>query len=244
MVDAKPIDVSVVIPCFNEEDGIPQLKEKLTPALDSLKEKYRMEVIFVDDGSSDKTFEKLQAAFDAEPDFHIVRHEKNQNLGAATRTGMRHAKGKWVAFLDSDCTYEPSLLTPMLSQMEQGADLVTLSPYHPKGKVEGVAAYRLALSKGLSFMYRLILRRKIFTYTAMARVYKKEMYPQILSPANDFTSIAEMMLKALKQGMDVREVPAVLSVRRFGESKMKTLRVIRAHLRLIRRLLFNPRTYT
>jgi hypothetical protein len=66
---------------------------------------------------------------------------------------------------------------------------------------------------------------------------------QIASPAFDFTCLAEMMLKALKQNLRVAEVPAVLSVRRFGESKMKTARVIRAHLRLITRLLFQPGSF-
>ena len=201
------VDVSVVIPCYNEEDGIEQLKSKLTPALDDLKKKYELELIFIDDGSSDSTFEKLKANFSS-PDCRIIRHEVNQNLGGATRTAMRNAKGKWIAFLDSDCTYEPSLLKPMLRKMEEGADMVTLSPYHPDGLVEGLAPYRLFLSKSLSFIYRLLLRKQIFTYTAMARVYSKSIYPKITSPANDFSSVAEMMLKALKQDMTVRETSA------------------------------------
>lgn len=236
------MDLSVVIPCYNEEDGIPQLKEKLSPLISEIKKDHQIEVIFVDDGSTDSTFKLLSSSF-LEPEYRIIRHEKNQNLGGATRTAFKNAQGKWIAFLDSDCTYEPTLLKPMLAEMKNGADIVTLSPYHPNGKVEGVAPYRLFLSKGLSFLYRLILRKRIFTYTAMARVYTKDATDKIQSPANDFSAIAEMMLKALKQDMVVKEVPAVLSVRRFGESKMKTLKVIRAHLTLIRRLLFNPSSY-
>lgn len=234
--------VSLVIPCFNEEDGIHQLEEKLVPVVERLKNRYDIELIFVDDGSTDSTYEKLNSAF-ASRGAKILRHEKNQNLGAATRTGLQNAKGDWVAFLDSDCTYEPDLLEPMLSKMTEGSDLVTLSPYHPQGKVEGVAPYRLFLSKSLSFIYRLILRKPIYTYTAMARIYKREIYSTIQSPANDFTAIAEMMLKALSQDYKVDEVPAILSVRRFGESKMKTVRVIKAHLQLIRRLVLKPSTY-
>jgi dolichol-phosphate mannosyltransferase len=236
------VDLSIVIPCYNEEDGIPQLKTKLGPVLDDIKKNYSVEMIFVDDGSSDSTFDKLTSSFTG-PDYRIIRHEKNQNLGGATRTGMANANGRWVAFLDSDCTYEPGLLKPMLVEMKNGAHLVTLSPYHPKGKVEGVAAYRLFLSKGLSFVYRVILRKKIFTFTAMARIYDKEAANHIMSPLNDFSAIAEMMLKALKQNLNVKEVPAVLSVRQFGESKMKTLKVIRAHLTLIRRLVLQPSSY-
>ncbi len=236
------VDLSVVVPCYNEEDGIPQLREKLLPVLAELRPHYDIELILIDDGSTDSTYEKLKASF-TDAGSRVIKHEKNQNLGGAIRTGMQSAQGKWVAFLDSDCTYDPKLLKPMLDQMKLGADVVTLSPYHPQGQVEGVAAYRMVLSKGLSLIYRIILGKPVFTYTAMARIYNRSVYPTIKSPANDFTSVAEMMLKALKQDLKVSEVPAVLSVRQFGESKMKTARIIRAHLNLIKRLIVNPSSY-
>lgn len=236
-----PATLSVVVPCYNEAAGIPQLKERLLPVLDRVAATGReVELLLVDDGSRDHTFELLKEAFASRPGARVVRHERNMNLGAAVRTGVAESKGEWIANLDSDCTYDPALLEPMLAEMEKGADLVTVSPYHPRGKVEGVPAYRMFLSKSLTAMYRLILRKRIYTFTALARVYRRDIVPRISSPAFDFTCLAEMMLKALKQDLRVAEVPAVLSVRRFGESKMKTARVIRAHLRLIARLLLRP----
>ncbi len=235
--------LSVVVPCYNEEDGIPQLKEKLLPVLERVGQSYAVELVLIDDGSSDGTHAGLIGAFGDVKGAKVVRHKTNQNLGAAIRTGVGESTGEWIANLDSDCTYDPSLLVPMLEEMAAGADLVTVSPYHPRGRVIGVPAYRMFLSKGLTFFYRLILRKRIFTFTALARVYRRAVYPRISSPANDFTSLAEMMLKALKQNLKVSEVPADLSVRRFGESKMKTARVIRAHLGLIARLLFSPSSY-
>jgi dolichol-phosphate mannosyltransferase len=239
-----PATLSVVVPCYNEADGIPQLKERLLPVLDRVAATgRRVELLLVDDGSRDRTFELLKEAFASRPCTRVVRHEQNLNLGAAVRTGVAETTGEWIANLDSDCTYDPALLEPMLVEMEKGADLVTVSPYHPQGKVEGVPAYRMFLSKSLTAMYRLILRKQIYTFTALARVYRRDVVCQIASPAFDFTCLAEMMLKALKQNLRVAEVPAVLSVRRFGESKMKTARVIRAHLRLITRLLFQPGSF-
>jgi len=230
--------VSVVVPCYNEADGIPQLQEKLLPVLDRVASRHTVELIFVDDGSTDDTHQLLERAFSSRPNTRIIRHPRNLNLGAAIRTGIAESKGEWIVNLDSDCTYDPSLLEPMLAEMERGADLVTVSPYHPQGRVDGVPAYRMFLSKSLTAMYRLILRKQIYTFTALARVYRRGIYDRIASPAFDFTCLAEMMLKALKQNLRVAEVPAVLSVRRFGESKMKTARVIRAHLKLLYRLIF------
>lgn len=235
--------VSVVVPCYNEAEGISQLKEQLTPVLNRVAKRHEVELILVDDGSTDNTHALLQEAFGDRPNTKVVRHEQNMNLGEAVRTGVEQSKGEWIANLDSDCTYDPALLEPMLVEMENGADLVTVSPYHPLGRVDGVPAYRMFLSKSLTAMYRLILRKKIYTFTALARVYRRSVFDRIQSPAFDFTCLAEMMLKSLKQNLRVAEVPAVLSVRRFGESKMKTARVIEAHLRLIRRLLFQPASF-
>ncbi len=235
--------LSVVVPCYNEADGIPQLQEKLLPVLDRVNSHHSVELVLVDDGSTDHTYALLVKTFGSRPKTKVVRHERNLNLGAAIRTGAVASEGEWIANLDSDCTYDPALLEPMLLEMERGADLVTVSPYHPNGKVVGVPAYRVFLSKSLTAAYRLILQKKIYTFTALARIYRRAVYHQIASPANDFTSVAEMMLKALKQNYVVTEIPAVLSVRRFGESKMKTARVIRAHLRLLQRLIFQPTSF-
>lgn len=239
-----PATLSVVVPCYNEADGIPQLKARLLPVLDRVAAQGReVELLLVDDGSRDNTLALLQEAFGSRAHTRVLRHERNMNLGAAVRTGVAESTGEWIANLDSDCTYDPGLLEPMLAEMEKGADLVTVSPYHPEGRVDGVPAYRMFLSRSLTATYRLILRKRVYTFTALARVYRRSIVPRISSPAFDFTCLAEMMLKALKQDLRVAEVPATLSVRRFGESKMKTARVIRAHLRLIARLLFCPSSF-
>jgi dolichol-phosphate mannosyltransferase len=239
-----PAALSVVVPCYNEADGVPQLKERLLPVLERLAAGGRpVDLLLVDDGSRDNTHDLLCAAFAGRPSTRVVRHERNLNLGAAIRTGVRETRGEWIAFLDSDCTYDPAALEGMVAALEAGADLATVSPYHPKGKVEGVPPYRLLLSRGASLIYRILLRRRIYTYTAMVRAMRRETAVRSASPASDFSAVAEMMLKALKQGRRVAEIPATLSLRRFGESKMKTARVIRAHLRLIARLLFRPSSF-
>jgi dolichol-phosphate mannosyltransferase len=233
----------VIVPCYNEADGIPQLKEKLPPVLEQIRSQRECQLILIDDGSTDNTFDLLTQTFADVPNAKVVRHPQNMNLGAAIRTGFHESNGEWIAYLDSDCTYEPQILQTMIREMEQGNDLVTVSPYHPKGEVIGVPAYRLFLSKSLSFVYRLILRKQLYTYTAMVRTYRRSIFQNITSPANDFTAVAEMLLKACAQNLKVVEIPAALSVRRFGESKMKTARVIRAHLKLISRLIFKRSTF-
>lgn len=235
--------LSVVVPCYNEADGIEQLRDKLLPVLDHIRLRHSVELLLIDDGSTDDTYERLNALFGGKPSTRVVRHPQNLNLGGAIRTGVRESTGDWIANLDSDCTYDPAVLEALVARMEKGADLVTVSPYHPEGRVVGVPGYRLLLSRGAVALYRMILRTKVYTVTAMVRAYKRDAYARIASPEYDFTSVAEMMLKAIKQGLRVEEIPAELTVRRFGQSKMRIARVIAGHLRLMTRLVLAPRSF-
>ena len=235
--------VSVVVPCYNEADGIDQLRDKLLPVLDKLADRHSIELLLIDDGSSDDTFDRLTAAFSDRPRTRVIRHPKNLNLGGAIRTGVRESTGEWIANLDSDCTYDPAILESLLEHMERGADLVTASPYHPKGRVVGVPGYRLLLSRGAVALYRFILRTNVYTITAMVRAYRRDKYDAIASPEFDFTAVAEMIVRAIVQNLRVEEVPAELTVRRFGQSKLRIARVIVGHLRIMTRLVVSPQSF-
>ena len=227
--------VGVIIPCFNEEAGIPMLGL----ALESLDKQladcgYQRKWIFVDDGSTDGTFFALEKLAQKMGDALVKKHPRNLNLGAALRTGLGECGScDYVCFLDSDCTYSPNILIPLLKKLEGGADLVTASPYHPEGLVEGVPGWRIFLSKTLSYLYRILTGGKIHTYTAMVRAQRIATLSQTKSERSDFTYLTEVLLKALRSGLRVEEVPATLRARQFGVSKMKTLRTIRKHLELI-----------
>jgi dolichol-phosphate mannosyltransferase len=225
--------VAVIIPCYNEEESLPQLFEKLSE-LTKNHSNYFFYFIFVDDGSTDNTYELLRQKSSEFPGSIVVRHEKNMNLGAALRTGITHAtNADVIAFLDSDCTYDPGLVIQLVSEIEKGADLATVSPYHPRGAVAGVPEWRLFLSRGLSFIYRKLLRSDLYTYTAMVRAVRANLAAQLVNDRNDFTFVTLFLLKALREGYKVTEVPATLNVRRFGVSKMRLVNTIAAQFRII-----------
>jgi dolichol-phosphate mannosyltransferase len=231
-------NLSIVIPCFNEEDSIPQLIKKLVELQKTLPVEYAPTFIFVDDGSSDKTYSLLNENIASFSQALIVRHEINRNLGAALKTGIQAAaKSDLLAFLDSDCTYEPRVIIELLKHIEGGADFVTVSPYHPNGGVEGVPQWRLLLSKVLSLLYRLILGTKFHTYTAMVRIIKTDLVNPILSPRNDFSFVAAMFIKAIRLNYKIVEVPTILKIRRFGVSKINIIKTIKYHIEIIGNLL-------
>jgi dolichol-phosphate mannosyltransferase len=231
-------NLCIIIPCFNEEDSIPQLIGKLKDLENILPKEYSSTFIFVDDGSMDKTYELLNAQISRFSKALIVRHEKNCNLGAALKTGIQAApKSDLLAFLDSDCTYEPVVIIELLKQIDAGADFVTVSPYHPAGGVEGVPEWRLLLSKTLCFIYRFILHTNFHTYTAMVRVIKTDLVNPILSPRNDYSFVAAMFIKAIRMKYKIAEVPTILKVRKFGVSKINIIKTIKSHIIIIGNLL-------
>lgn len=233
--------ISVIVPCFNEEEGIAHLFSKLNGAFGQLREKQacEIELIFVDDGSSDTTSALLEKFFAGkEIPAKIIRHADNQGIGAAQRTGFSAAVGDYVVTMDSDCTYDPAEITKMLSLMAKtGADVVVASPYHPQGEVLNVPVYRLFLSRNLSRIYNWVLGCHLYTYTSLFRVYRREVIEKTPFSARGFLSTAEILANTIGAGFKIQEYPAQLCLRRYGVSKIKIARVILDHVTLISRLL-------
>ena len=229
--------VSVVIPCYNEQEALPYLANTLTAVENRLSEKgYSANFIFIDDRSKDDTFAELHKLFDDRPNVRILQHETNQGVAAGIMTGLRAAETEIVCSMDCDCTYDPHELANMLPLMTENVDLVTASPYHKDGGVRNVPGWRLFLSRGASFLYRRVLRSKLDTYTSCFRVYRRSSMVGTDLRESGFLGVAEMLGKLDLRGGTIIEFPAVLEVRLFGISKMKTAKTIVGHLRLLSRL--------
>jgi polysaccharide deacetylase family protein (PEP-CTERM system associated) len=228
--------VSIVIPCYNEEPTLPYLANTLKGLEEDLSRSYKPEFIFVDDCSSDATFERLKELFGAKENVRIVRHEINRGVAAGIMTGLREAKTEIVCSMDCDCTYDPHELEKMLPLLSENVDMVTASPYHAQGGVRNVPEWRLFLSKGASWLYRRVLRSKLDTYTSCFRVYRRGSVIDLNLKETGFLGVAEMLGKLDLRGGRIVEYPAVLEVRLFGFSKMKTARTIFGHLKLLSHL--------
>jgi dolichol-phosphate mannosyltransferase len=231
----KAAHISIVIPCHNEEIGLSQIGSQLGPVLGELSAKDPVEVVFVDDGSTDATWERLtMLAEDARlctATIRLRRHEINLGLGAALRTGFAAARGRVIVTTDSDGTYRFNEIPVLLEKLTPSVDVVTASPYHPQGGVAGVPPYRLILSRGSSFLYRLLVGGSIHTYTALFRAYRADVVRNVAFQSNGFLAVAELLVNAILSGYRVAEYPTTLHVRVAGVSKAKLVRTIAAHLR-------------
>ncbi|MCD9188712.1 MAG: glycosyltransferase [Pyrinomonadaceae bacterium] len=229
--------ISIVIPCYNEEASLPYLANTLRSVEAELNENgYQPDFIFVDDRSTDKTLEKLNKLFGEKANFRIIRHETNQGVAAGIMTGIKAANTEIVCSMDCDCTYDPHELVGMLPLLTENVDLVTASPYHAKGGVRNVPEWRLFLSKGASWLYRRTLRSKLSTYTSCFRVYRRSSVIDLPTTEKGFLGVAEMLGRLDLKGGNIVEYPAILEVRLFGFSKMKTARTVFGHLKLLSKL--------
>ncbi len=228
--------VTIVVPCHNEEQILSYLANTLKTVEGSFAPRYELEYVFVDDGSSDDTWEELHRRFGTWSNARFIRHERNRGVAAAILTGLREAKTEVVCSIDCDCTYDPHQLAGMIPLLTGGVAMVTASPYHPEGTVRNVPAWRLFLSRGLSRLYRLLLRHPLSTHTSCVRVYRRDAALSVRVRSGGFLGVAEHLARLDLAGYGVREFPATLEVRLLGRSKMKLTRTIAGHLLLLVRL--------
>lgn len=226
--------VSVVVPCHNEADNGPRLERELLPIVAALAGTGSIEVVFVDDGSRDGTAAVLESIAQrwtgGQVKVHLVRHDRNRGLGAALRTGFATARGDIVVTTDADATYRFEEIPRLIAALTDDVDLVTASPYHPKGSVVDVPKHRLVLSRGSSWIYRCLVTRRLHTYTCLFRAYRRHVIESVPFTSNGFLAGTELLVNAVLAGYRVVEYPAVLHSRMFGVSKARLARTVLAHL--------------
>lgn len=237
--------LSIIIPCLNEAESVAQLHTQFSAIRDELDRRGPFELVFIDDGSTDNTAALIEQAFRGWENVRVIRHPRNRGLGAALRTGFANVGGEVIVTTDSDGTYPFHTIPALLDKLTPDVDIVTASPYHPEGGVDGVPAYRLFFSQGASYAYRLLVDPRLHTYTAMYRAYRRKVIEHVPTLSDGFLMVTELMVGALLAGFRVAELPATLRVRRYGQSKARVLQITRSHLRfqygvLLRRLHLTP----
>lgn len=141
---------SVVIPCYNEQQVLDETIARLLKLADSLVQ-YRTELVFVDDGSKDRTLDILRAAARKDPRIRIISFARNFGHQIAVTAGIDAAAGDAVALIDADLQDPPELLAKMLDHWEEGYDVV----YGLRVSREGEGLFKLATAR---WFYRLMNR--------------------------------------------------------------------------------------
>ena len=122
--DATTVDVSIVVPVRNEAENVSPLVAEIAAALDG---RWAYEIIYVNDGSTDATADRLAAVMKQRGNLRQIRHAASSGQSAAVRSGVRAARGAIVATLDGDGQNNPAFLPDLISAVEKGGERVGLA---------------------------------------------------------------------------------------------------------------------
>ena len=236
--------VSLVTPAYNESTIIEKNVYALKAYMEGLEDRYRWEILIVNDGSKDGTKEKAdQLANDIE-NVTVIHHRTNKNLGGAMRTGFSEAKGDIVIVLDLDLSYNEEHIERLLKKMEETeADIVIASPYMKGGKNTAVPFKRLMLSKVVNRLMRVMAPSNIYTFTSMVRAYRGSFLKYLNLKSSTYSINPEIIQKALILRAKVVEIPAHLdwSFQEKAAGRTSSIRIFKGILGgLMSAFIFRP----
>ena len=218
------IDFSLVIPLFNEEESLVPLSELITKESTELFQN-SWEVIFVDDGSTDNSFEEIKKINAKNNKFKCIRFRRNFGKSAALSAGFSNVSGKYVATMDADLQDDPKEFKNMFKKINEGFDLVSgwkKKRYDPISKT--------LPSKLFNFVTSISSGLKLHDFNCGIKFYRREVVDSL-----DVYGEMHRYLPALAHwnGFKVTEVPVEHHKRQFGYSKFGLSRFIRGFLDLL-----------
>jgi glycosyltransferase involved in cell wall biosynthesis len=224
------MDLSIVIPMFNEAENVESTLIRVEEALASFKGTY--EIVAVNDGSLDNTLEILNRLAKKDEKLRIVSYPNNIGRGMALRRGFQESNGEIIVSIDADLSYHPHYIPEIVETLrrEPEIDFVLASPYMPGGGVKDVPFLRLWISKCGNKILRLAMPNRIYTSTGIFRAYRKKVLDFIELESDGKEIHLEILSKAVALGYRVREIPAVLTGRKKGRSKFRFKKTAASHL--------------
>jgi len=217
-------ELSIVIPVYNERDNIAPLYQGLKQVLGELDVSY--EVIAVDDGSTDGSFEELRRLHLEDPALKVIRLRRNFGQAAAFAAGFDRARGEIIISMDADLQYDPADLRRLLDKMAEGYDIV--SGWRVDRK-ESFVTRRLPSSVA-NWLISRITGVRLHDYGCSLKAYQRDVIQNVRLYGELHRFIPAL---ASSIGVQVTEVPVSHHQRRFGRSKYNISRTLTVLLDLL-----------
>lgn len=216
--------LSIVVPIYNEEESIHELHKQLTTHLRAMSVPY--EIIAVDDGSTDRSFELLKALAHADPHFRVIRFRRNFGQTAAFSAGFDHARGTIIITIDADLQNDPADIPLLVQKMEEGYDVVSGWRERRQDAFINRRLPSMIANRIISTMTGVHLH----DYGCSLKAYRSDVIKsiQLYGELHRFIpAIASWM------GVAVAEIPVNHRARQFGTSKYGINRTVRVVLDLV-----------
>ena len=211
--ESPDVELSVVVPCFNEEGNLDELVARSRHVF--VTHRIRGELVLVDDGSRDGTGPAIDALADQHPgEIVAVHHRTNRGIPAGWRSGLERARGRWVCTIDADLQYRPEDIAVLHAAARRGeADLVQ----GRRRPVEG--GHRYVLSRGLDLLLRAAFAMSEHDVKSGFVVYRREAFADILGEAARFHHFQHMITVVAKaKGYTLRQLEVPFEPRHAGSS--------------------------
>lgn len=215
--------LSFVIPTYNEEESVVQLHKEISEVLKNIN--LNAELIFVDDGSTDKTIERLKNLQEIDQSVKIVKLRRNFGKSAALAAGFNLTKGDIVLTLDGDLQDDPKEIPKFIEKINEGNDLVSGWKVRRKDPLS-----RLILTRIYRMVVRFFTGVKIHDFNCGFKAYRASVVKHI-KLYGDMHRLIPVI--AYNQGFRVAEIPVDHRPRKFGKSKYGVERIIRGPFDLL-----------
>lgn len=226
------INISIIIPCYNEEKNIPQLIENIETTVSKAPESVNLEFLLVENGSLDNSKEVLSSVI--EIDFlKVVYVPVNQGYGYGIKAGIDRASGDYIGWMHGDCQTAVDDILSFADCVRQNDD----KPVFLKGRRCGRSFVERLFTGGMSALGTLIFQRKMFDIMSTPVLMSKELLaPHSLLP-NDFSIDIFVYYKACLMKYFIQHVPTVVHKRGGGKSSWNT--GLRSRIRTSKKMLIS-----
>jgi dolichol-phosphate mannosyltransferase len=215
--------LSAVIPVYNEAESLDELHRELSEVADS--HQYDLEIIFIDDGSTDESWETIQRLAGSDARVHGIRFRRNFGKAAALNAGFSEARGELVLTLDADLQDDPQEIPHFLEQMDQGLDVVS-----GWKKVRHDPWHKVGPSRVFNWMVGRLTGVKLHDHNCGYKCYRREIFDEIrlYGELHRFVPVL-----AAARGWRVGEIVVQHRARKFGKSKYGVRRFVKGFLDLL-----------
>lgn len=220
-IEAQPVELSVVVPTYNEAENVPLLVEKLRAALQGIS----WEVIFVDDDSRDGTARVARELAIKYPNVRVIQRIGRRGLSSACIEGALAGSAPYIAVMDADLQHDERILPKMLRELRDGdAEIVVGSRFVAGGSVGEFAAHRQHISRFATRFARLIVKQELSDPMSGFFMLRRDVFNSVVRrlSAKGFKILLDIFASSPRPLKKV-ELPFTFGSRVKGESKLDTM---------------------